>query len=135
MARVALAVLNAQAELVRTALNNGYLRLYTAPRPTEPENSVGAAVLIAELRISAVSSPVPTTGELTISVAEELSTRAAGVLGWARSWATDGVTSVADYTVGLAGSGADILVSPTLSVAAGKRFAVSSFIHRMVRGT
>lgn len=134
MARVALALANAQAELVRSALGDGYLRLYTAPRPAEPESSIGSAVLLAECRISTVSSPVPTTGELTVSVVEEDSTVGSGIVGWARALQANGTTVVCDYSVGLAGSGADIIITPSSSIALNKRLSVSSYVHRLVRG-
>jgi hypothetical protein len=135
MARVALAIVNAQAELVRVALNNGYLRFYAAPRPADTENSVGSAVLLAECRIAAVSSPAPTTGELTVTVAEEDATLASGIVGWARALQSNGTTVVCDYSVGLVGSTADIIVAPSASIAINKRFAVSQYVHRMIRGS
>jgi hypothetical protein len=133
VARVSLALVNAQVELIRLALNNGYIRLYSGLRPSEPENAITTAVLVAECRIQNPSAPIATNGELIVTVLDEDATLSGGVVIWARVLQSDGATVIEDCSVGVAGSGADIIISPTNSVAINKRLSIT-YTHKINRG-
>lgn len=43
-------MVNAEANAVGDALNNGYIRIYDGSQPANADTAVGAQVLLAELR-------------------------------------------------------------------------------------
>lgn len=112
----------AQAELVRTAFDAaatpGKFKFYTGTTP-----ATGAAIttetLLGTLVMSYPCAPAASAGAFTFSaITSDNSADASGTIGWARG--TDGGDAfVADFTVGIAGSGADIIVNSTTVVAGG----------------
>jgi hypothetical protein len=116
------AIRTARAQLIVDAIDAGSgagtLKLYTAPKPATGA-AVGAATLLGTLTFADPCGTV-TTGTLTFSaITKDSAADADGTAAWARVADSAG-TFVMDMTVGLVGSGADIIMNNVVVVTGGE---------------
>lgn len=111
----------ARAQLIVDAIDAGAagtLKLYTAPQPATGA-AVGAATLLGTLTFADPCGTV-TNGTLTFSaIVADTAADADGTATWARVADSTG-THVMDMTVGLVGSGADIIMNNVVVVTGGE---------------
>lgn len=113
------AVANSCATDLHTALNAGSgaatIKFYTGTKPAGPDTAITSQTLLGTLTCSdpagSVSGRVLTFGAITNDTAAD----ADGTAAWARLLDSDGV-AVLDVSVGLSGSGADIIMNNTTFV-------------------
>lgn len=112
------AIRNARLQVIADAINAGAgagkLRLYSGSRP-----ATGGAVttLLAELTLSDPAHSSIAGGVLTFdAITQDASADATGTATWARIVDSDNAF-VADLSVGLAGSGADVILDSVSIVA------------------
>lgn len=107
---------NAEADAIGGALNNGYIRIYSGSQPTNADTALGAQVLLAELRFGADAFPAGSAGVLTANaITADSAANATGTAAFARILASDGTTVYFDGTVGT--SAANVVISTTSIVA------------------
>lgn len=109
--------------LIDAGTTGGYLRIYDGTRP-----ATGGTVttLLAELQFSTTSFPAASSGSMTANaITQDSSANATGTATWFRI-VDDTGTFVMDGDV--AGSGADLNLSPGVSITTGQVVSVSSFI-------
>ena len=124
--RLAIAAINAQAAATGALCNSGYLRLYTAPRPTLADDAA-TGTLLAELRFAATAFGSPIDGVITANpITAEDAALADGTVAWFRALSSDGTTAVFDGNVGL--MDADLIL-PTVTVSVGLRIEIDSLIY------
>ena len=124
--RLAIAAINAQAAATGALCNSGYLRLYTAPRPTLADDAA-TGTLLAELRFAATAFGSPIDGVITANpITAEDAALADGTAAWFRALSSDGTTAVFDGNVGL--MDADLIL-PTVTVSVGLRIEIDSLIY------
>lgn len=130
--QVATAIVNAQADLVARALDDGYLRIYAGAQPSNADTAVTSQTLLAELRFAEVSAPAAENGVITFAAIGSTIAAATGDASWFRALATDGTTAVLDGSVGLAGDGPNLVLSTTTIVVGGS-VSIVSLTHSVPR--
>lgn len=124
--RLSIAAINAQAAATGALCNNGYLRLYSAPRPALADDAA-TGTLLAELRFSAAAFGSPIAGVMAANpITAEDAALANGDAAWFRALSSDGTTAVMDGNVGTADSN---IVLPTTTVSVGLRIEIDSLIY------
>jgi len=116
--RLSLRQANAQTKAARC--DGGFIRLYNGTRPTDADTALSGNTLLAT---GGYSNPAfgaaDSTGTCTSNaISSETNAPNAGTATFARLFESDGTTVVADVSVGIAGSGAELIVS-TLTIGAG----------------
>jgi len=125
-------MVNAEADAVGNALNNGYIRIYDGTQPTNADTAVGAQVLLAELRFGADAFPAASAGVLTANaITDDSSANATGTASWARILASDGTTVYWDGSVGTAS--ANVILNTT-SIVSGAVVSCSSLTFTVSKG-
>lgn len=115
------------ANAVTTLLNTGFLRIYDGTQPATADTAIVAQTLLAELTFNATAAPSASNGVATFNaIGSEAAALANGTASWARLFASNGTTVVADCTVGT--SGCDINLNTT-TIATNDVVAVSSFTY------
>lgn len=121
---------NAGANAVCTLLNNGYINVYTAPRPASTEVAVTTQTLLAQPRFGTTAFAPASGGTATANaIAEDPNTPNGGTALWFRLLKADGTTVIADGSVGVGDldlttdDGFDMEVAGT-TVVAGRRFGI-----------
>lgn len=130
--QMALATINAQADLLARALDNGYMRIYAGAQPATADTAVTSQTLLAELRFAATSAPAAVNGVLTFAALVAAVAAASGTAAWFRCLAADGSTPVLDGSVGLAGDDPNLVLN-SVTIAAGGSVAVTSYTHALPR--
>lgn len=126
------ACVNAEADAIGGALNNGVIRIYSGSQPTDADTAIGAQVLLAELRFGADAFPAAVAGLLTANaITADSSANATGTATWARILASDGSTVYFDGTVGT--SAANVVIATT-SIVAGAEVSCSSLTLQISKG-
>lgn len=106
----AVATVNAEADLLGSLLDDGYLRVYDGTQPLTADDAITDQVLLAELRFAADAFPAAVAGVITSNaLTDEDSALASGTAAWARLLESDGATVVMDGTVGT--SDANIIIN------------------------
>lgn len=123
--QLAAGIINAQADLVARALDDGYLRIYSGGQPATADTAVTDQVLLAELRFATVSAPAASGGVLTFAALAPATAVASGTAAWFRCLSADGTTVVFDGTVGGSGDGANLTLNTT-TITLGGLIGVSS---------
>jgi hypothetical protein len=125
-------MVNAEADAVGNALNNGYIRIFDGTQPTNADTAVGAQTLLAELRFGADAFPAASGGLLTANaITSDTSANATGTATWARILASDGTTVWFDGSVGT--SDANVVINTT-SIVAGATVSCSSLTLQVSKG-
>lgn len=118
------AIRSTAATAMSTPFNNGYLEIYTSPRPATPLTAISTQTKLAELRFAATAVASVTDGVATFNtMTPDASADATGTAVWARVLQSDGTTALCDVSVGT--SDANIIV-PTTSIVAAIEVAVTS---------
>jgi len=124
--RLAITTINAQASATGALCNNGYLRLYSAPRPALTDDAA-TGTLLAELRFAATAFGSPIAGVITANpITAEDAALADGTVAWYRAFSSDGTTAIMDGNVGTADSN---IILPTVTVSVGLRVEIDSLIY------
>lgn len=112
MANQSVILVTARAEAVRSLLTAAAasLRIYTGAAPASPETSAPGTLLATVSFLTAV--PAPVAGVLTLTAAGDTTVTTSGVAGWARLTTGSGA-ALLDMSVGIAGSGAEVVVTTT----------------------
>lgn len=129
--RIAVAIANAQADLLARELDDGYLRIYSGTQPAGADTAITDQVLLAELRLADPCAPAASNGVLTFTVVAPVFAAAADDAAWFRALKSDGTTAVLDGNVGLAGDAPNLIVSNT-EIAEGDLFVVASLSHTVL---
>lgn len=110
-------------------LNNGYLRIYSGTRPTDPDTALSGNTLLAELRFGATAfgaaAGTTTVTKTANAITSDTSADATGTASFFRAFKSDGTTAVVDGDVGT--SGTDAVINST-SVVSGTTVACSSMV-------
>jgi len=126
------AIATSQANVIVTALNTGYLRIYDGTQAASADTAVGAQVLLAELRFSATSGTV-SNGVITFNaITSDTSANNTGTATWFRALGSDGTTVVLDGTVGTSGANLNL---NSVAISAGATVAVSAMTHTVNTAT
>jgi len=124
--RLSIAAVNAQATATGTLCNNGYLRLYSAPRPALADDAA-TGTLLAELRFSATAFGNPIAGVIAANpITAEDAALANGDVAWFRAFSSDGTTAVFDGNVGTSDAN---LTLPTVTISVGLRIEIDSLTY------
>lgn len=123
---LALAQRNSALDNILANLNNGYLRIYSGPRPATPDTALSGNTLLAELRFGTPAFPASSGGSATANaITQDSAADATGTAAFYRAFKADGTTAVIDGTVGT--SGADMIINTT-SIVANGIVSCSSFV-------
>ncbi len=115
--------------------NGGTLTFYSGTMPTTPETALAGNTALVAFSFAATAFPAPTYSNpvaqsLAILAAATVNPTASGTATFARAVRSDGSTVIADYTVGVAGSGADIIIGNT-GIQTGVPVTVNSFAMKL----
>jgi hypothetical protein len=114
--RSTVALRNAKLAAIAASFNSGKLRIYSGTRPTNADTALSGNTLLAELTLSSTAFPAPSAGALTANaIANDASADATGTASFVRIFQSDGVTALADLSVGV---GTGELQFSTLSIVA-----------------
>ncbi|SRR6266404_1315444 len=106
---IAVAQKNAMLDAWLDTLNNGYLRVYSGNRPTNPDTALSGNTQLAELRFGATAFGAAASGVKTANaIAQDASADATGSASFFRAFKSDGSTAVMDGSVGTSGTDAII---------------------------
>lgn len=123
---------NAEADAVGGALNNGYIRIYDGSQPATADTAVGAQVLLAELRFGADAFPAAVDGVITANaITDDSAANATGTATWARILASNGTSTYFDGSVGTATSN---VILNTTSIVTGAVVSCSSLVFTVSKG-
>jgi hypothetical protein len=126
------ACVNAEADAIGNALNNGYIRIYDGAQPANADTAVGGQTLLAELRFGADAFPAAAAGLLIANaITPDSSANATGTASWARILASDGTTVYFDGSVGTAS--ANVILNTT-SIVAGLEVSCSALTLQVSKG-
>ncbi|CAK0748439.1 conserved hypothetical protein [Gammaproteobacteria bacterium] len=114
----------ARCSLINAWLSGGTLKIYAAPKPADADTAITTQTLLATFTIPDPSGTV-TNGVLTGTNLDAAMIVADGTAAWARALDSAGVT-IADFDMGLTGSGAAVTVD-NLSLIAGALVSEVSF--------
>jgi len=132
--KMANAGVNAEADALATALNNGYLRIYDSTgtgQPATADTAVTTQVLLAELRFGATAFAGAIAGVITANaITDDTDADATGTATWFRCLKSDGITPVMDGSVGTATAN---LVLNTTSIVQHATVSVTSFQHTVTK--
>lgn len=106
-------------------LNNGYLRIYSGTRPTNPDTALSGNTLLAELRFNATAFAAASGGTKTANAITQGTAAATGTASFFRALKSDGTTAVVDGSVGT--SGTDAIIGNT-SIVSNEPVTCSSFV-------
>lgn len=115
--------------------NGGTLVVTGGTEPTTPETAESGDTILFTLTFSGTAFGTPgytNPNELATAafVSSTVSPTNGGTATFARAFASNGTTVLADYTVGASGSGADIIIGST-TITMGTNDSISSFVHEI----
>lgn len=120
----------AAVDALAALFNSGTLKFYTGTIPATPATAVTTQTLLGTVTMNATAFGAGTSANPSIATAnaitQDSSADANGTATWARALASNGTTVLADLTVGLSGSGADIIMDDVVIVQAAA-IAIASF--------
>jgi len=130
--KLAVAVVDAQAQIIADALNGGNMKIYSGSRPLNPESGLsGDNLLLATLSFgnpafASIVGGVMTANPLTGGVATDN-----GNATWFRLYKADNVTAVLDGNCSTTTAGN--LQLPTLAITTGVTIEITNYVHTVVR--
>jgi hypothetical protein len=130
--QMATAAVNAEANGLARALDNGYLQIYDGAQPADGDTAVTTQNLLVELRFAATSAPSASNGTLTFNAMTPGIAIRAGQASWYRALQSDHATPVMDGNVGPVGSSNNIELS-TVQIQQGGQVGMSSFTHTVAK--
>lgn len=104
--------------------NAGKLEIYAGTDTSGTNNAEGT--LLATFTLGSPFAPSASGGAQSPTLPAATTGVTSGTAGWARVTKADGSTAVMDLTVGLAGSGAQVILS-TLAITAGGAVSIVSW--------
>jgi len=120
-------MVNAEANAVGNALDNGYIRIYSGTQPATADTALSGNTLLAELRFANPASGAAVAGVITWStITSDTSADATGTATFFRALKADGTTAVYDGSVGT--SGADLNLN-SVAIQSGAQVDITSFTH------
>lgn len=129
--KLANAAVNAEADALSDALDNGYLRIYDGSQPATADTAISGQVLLAELRLGNPFSGAAVAGVLTANaITKDSSADASGTAAWFRLFKADGTTPVMDGSVGAAGCDLNL---NSVAISSGAEVSVSSYSFTVVK--
>ncbi len=124
MANYSNAAANALITALATALNNGYIRIYSGSQPATADTAIGGGnTLLAELRFASQAFGSASAGVVTAAAISPVNASATGVATFSRLLASDGTTAHADITVST--SGAELNLN-SVSLQSGAQVSITS---------
>lgn len=132
--QLATALINAQADLVARALDDGYLRLYSGTQPANASTALSGQTLLSELRFADPCAPAASNGVLTFAAIDTAAALATGTATWFRCLAADGTTTVLDGSVGLTGDTPNLVLSDVALSSPGL-VLIDAFTHTVAAAT
>lgn len=124
---------NAQADSLATALNNGFIRIYSGAQPATADTALSGNTLLAECRFAATAAPAAVGGLITFNpITGDAAADATGTATFYRCLRADGTTVEMDGNVGTTDQN---LVVPTTTVTAGLPFNITSFTHDLLNAS
>ena len=129
--QISYAACDAEANALRVLMNSGKLRIYSGTVPTRADDSIGAAVLLAELTMNATAFGASSSGVITAGAITGANAGASGTASFFRVWDSAGTTS---YIQGTVGTSADDLILNSVAISSGAAVSVSALTHTVVRG-
>lgn len=125
-------MVNAEANAIGDALNNGFIRIYDGSQPANADTAVSGQTLLAELTFGADAFPAAVAGLLTANaITSDSSANATGTASWARILASNGTTVWFDGSVGT--SNANVVINST-AISAGATVSCSSLTLQVSKG-
>jgi len=124
------AAVNAEANALAPCMNSGKLRIYSGTIPTRCDDSLGAAVLLAELTMNATAWSVA-NGILTANAVTGANAGVSGTHSFFRVFDSAGTTA---YIQGNTGTSAADLILNAATTTAGVAVGVTALTHTVVRG-
>lgn len=125
-------MVNAEADAIGAALDNGWIRIYDGTQPADADTAVTTQNILAELRFGADAFPSAVAGLLTANaITSDTSANATGTATWARIFASNGTTVWFDGTVGTAT--ANVVINST-AISAGATVSCSSLTLQVSKG-
>lgn len=100
---------NARADATGALLNGGYVRIYTNPRRTWPDDAI-TATLLSEHRFSNPAFAAAVDGIMIAEAISEALAVATGAPTWFAAVMANGTTAIFDGSAGGTGSGADLII-------------------------
>ena len=105
--------------------NAALIRIYSGTRPT---NEGAEGTLLAELTCDTPFEATVTNGVLTLgTITDDSSANASGTASWFRIYSAGAAAIVCDGDVGVAGSGADLILDST-SITATQTVSIDTFV-------
>lgn len=92
-------------------LNGGTLQFFAAPKPADANTALSGQTLLASCAFGSPAFAASVDGVATANAVANGVGLLVGTLGWARGFKADGVTTVGDFSVGMVGSDADVLLA------------------------
>lgn len=116
---------NAEADAACALANSGYLRIYDGTQPANADTTLGAQVLLAELRFSSTAFAAAVAGVAAANaITADPSANATGTATWFRVLKSDGTTALWDGSVGTAAAN---LVLDSVSIVIGGVISITAF--------
>ena len=129
--QISYAAANAEADALAPLMNSGKFRIYSGAVPVRADDSIGAAVLLAELTMNAAAFGAASNGVITAGAITGTSAIADGIASFFRIWDAAGTTC---YLQGLMGTTGCDLNFNSVDISSGAAVNVASFAHSVVRG-
>jgi hypothetical protein len=108
---------NAQLDNLTAQLNNGFCDIYSGTKPTDADTALSGNTLLASLGFGATAFGSASAGSATANaITQDSAADATGTATFARLYASNHTTVIADITVGT--SGAELNLNTTSIVAA-----------------
>lgn len=131
--KASIETVNAQADAIAALLDDGYIRVYTGPKPATADDAITSQTLLAELRFASPAAPAAVNGVLTFAaITPEGSAPASGTAAWCRFLKSDGTSPAGDFTVGTT-SGSDVVLT-TVAIAATDPVPLDALSLRVPKG-
>lgn len=125
------AAVNAEANALAPLMNSGKLRIYSGAVPTRADDSIGAAVLLAELTMGATAFGAASNGVLTANAITGANAGNTGTASFFRIWDSAGTTCCIQGTVGTSASDLNL---NSVAISSGAAVSVTALTHTVVRG-
>jgi hypothetical protein len=133
--RMSIARSNAMLDTFIASANNGLLRLYTGTRPAGPDTALAGNTLLGTLTLAATSF-VRSDRTLTANaITADSAADATGTVTFARLFASDGTTALADFGVSTSAPapGTELQI-PSTNIDAGQILSASSLVISLPLG-
>lgn len=116
------------ADAVTARCNSGYIRVYSGSVPATADTALSSNTLLAELTFGPTAFGAASNGVATANaITQDSSIDASGTATFFRTFESNGTTVVFQGTVGA--SGADMNVSPSISLIQGGTFSISTMTY------